>query len=189
MIARVVAAIAVAVATMTALAGAAFAETNGTWHLATGKRICIQDNGWTIWNDALPLLPARLKAAGISAVVWDSCASQPASERVILSTFSTTENVCAVTVRGSYRSDKAGSGPTWTALGVTYIKINTNPKWFRGCNDTQSDRRYLSSHEMGHALGLEHGPKGEVSVMALYDGWKYSSYTALDITRLAKIYR
>jgi hypothetical protein len=53
---------------------------------------------------------------------------------------------------------------TWNAIGIDYIKYNTY--WFNQMTDSQ--RKKVGLHEMGHALGLDHSYYPNVMVQGAY---------------------
>jgi hypothetical protein len=150
-------------------------ENVGQYHPPTDRRLCVQDNGWTRWNDALPGVTQRLRDHGINVVNWDDCSSQPDNVVVVITAVSTSENFCARTVRGAYVNG--------VAQQKTYIQMNMWPGYFNQCHSTAAQRQHVVSHELGHYLGLVHN--SEASVMG---SWAYNWYTALDYSNLATIF-
>lgn len=100
-----------------------------------------------------------------------------------------------VTVRQVYRKVTWGGmasvkrNPDWTLRHVTVQlnrwKVTTKP------SHRQRYRRYISTHEFGHVLGLYHPPAGVNSIMA--PGYRYETRAAaptrVDWRDLARIYR
>lgn len=154
-------------------------ETVGQYHLPLGKRICIQDNGWTRWNDVLPNIAWRLRSHGITdVVVWDNCSSQPASQVVRLATSNDPNSYyCARTERGAYVNG--------VATGQTIIRVNLASNWYGQCLSNWGQRAHVMSHEVGHAFGLVHSTGDSVMAPSRFDlAW----FTAADYTNLGRIY-
>lgn len=148
----------------------------GQYHPPTDRRLCVQDNGWTRWNDALPAVTQQLRDHGINVVNWDDCSSQPANATVVISAVTSTEGFCARTVRGAYVNG--------VATGRTTIQMNMRSDIFSQCHATAGQRQHVVSHELGHYLGLIHNSPA-ASVMA---SWSYNWYTARDWSDLATIF-
>jgi hypothetical protein len=173
-------ALAVMVAGFGASAGTAHAETLGQYHLPIGKTVCIEDHGWTLWDNVLPNIAWRLRSNYITdAVVLDSCASYPDNQVVTIAVSdSPSENYCARTERGYYLNG--------VAQGRTTIRVNKASVYWNQCHSTWSQRAHVMSHEMGHALGLVHCDCD--SVVAAPQRFSILWFTDLDYSNLRQIY-
>jgi hypothetical protein len=151
------------------------AEYLGQYHPPTDRRLCIEDHGWTRWNDALPGVTQRLRDHGVNVVNWDDCSSQPDDVVAVITTVDSPESFCARTIRGAYVNG--------VAQGRTYIQMNMRAAIFGQCHATPEQRQHVISHETGHYLGLIHNTAA--SVMG---AWQYNWYTARDYADLATIF-
>lgn len=186
---RTLALLAVGVALATALtappAEAKTSEVLGQYGVPRSGRICIEDNGWTLYNDALPGLAQRMRAAGVANVtVWDECDGPNGQKNVyhtldrvidIVTTNSPNENYC-----GRIERVWKWNGSKWL-VASTNIRINLGiPR----CYNTAFARQHGVSHEVMHAFAMVH--EGTAERVVGSKGWDYAWPTAYDYADLRK---
>jgi hypothetical protein len=148
------------------------------WRFKTGM-ICVETHGWTRW----PLTDAARRwdtSPDIHVFALADCSAYPATQRVTLRVYYSSEYACAKTGSiGGYTWEYVYRNgvrvAAWTPKAMT-LWMNMWPGWFNQCHATAGQRAHIASHELGHALGLAH--RTGASVMA---SWAYQWPTAADI--------
>lgn len=173
-------------------ASSADAEVLGEYGVPRSGRICIEDNGYTSYNDTLPLLVNRLHDHGITnVVVWDECngpggpmSGNDTVDRPVV--YNRLDHVIDIVYANSPSEDYcARTERTWNWDGNKWIVASTNIRlnlaFFQGCRSTAFERRHVMFHEVGHAYSLTHedGP----GVMTT---WAYGEYTPADYAHLRR---
>ena len=147
--------------------------------------ICVQAGTQTTWPAAVA---ARAwNATDASMVAKVSCAGYARSMTVMIVSYSSsTDGLCAKT--GS------ANGWTWRNVRGAWVWTPNAPtiwvnQWSRvrsWCQGTYKRRLMITSHELGHVLGLSHA--SGVTVMLPYTNERYTVPTVYDVARVNRRY-
>lgn len=162
----------------------AHAETAGQYGVPRTGRICIEDNGWSLYNDALPELAARMRAQGVAnVVVWDEC-NGPGGQ---LNVYHTTDRVIDIITANSPNENYCGRVErTWKWVNSKWVVASTNIRVNLGipsCYNNAFARRHGMSHEVMHSFGSVHEGRDD-RVVDHQGGWNYAWPTNQDYREL-----
>lgn len=152
------------------------------WVMPPGP-LCVQENGMPYWH-AAKAASYYNAAANLNIVTKPVCTGFPIRRTIHLRTYKDPKvGACAVMVRTKQSWMYAYGRWTWISE-ATEIRFNVAPEAKSRCWAKSTGVAHVTSHELGHALGLQHNT--EASVMG---SWAYWWPTVLDVTRVNARYQ
>lgn len=158
------------------------------WRFRDGQ-VCYQDHGSARWDGTV--VAAKWNVADVNIISRDVCTGFSRGMIIDLKTYNDPSDIaCGKTGSNSYSWVYVYSSGTRVARWVPdlmVIWINTAPALQPKCTATSGMRAHLLSHEMGHAMGLAHLPKGVASVMP-QGSWSVWWPTLSDLKNVNAVY-
>lgn len=152
------------------------------WVMPPGP-LCVQENGMAYWNTGRAAAYYNT-AANLNIVAKPVCTGFPVRRVIQVRTYVDHKvGACAVTVRPKQVWTYAYGRWTWVSE-ATEIRFNVAPEAKTRCWAKSTGVAHVASHELGHALGLQHNTSA--SVMG---SWAYWWPTALDVQRINARYQ